>query len=129
MLTFYLLTFIFISSICSTSNNYQNSKNNDIVCRLRARAKTTPLERKTHQIYSYLLYLSIDKYHDLDLDKHPRRSSLPRPLSAISLTFPVNLKFYPSNYCCYTRRLRSPSCFSSLDLACLDLSIRASRKP
>lgn len=129
MLDFYLLALIFVSSICNKTNNYQNSKNNDTVCRLQARAKIPHLEGKIRRISSYLLDISIDEYHDLDLDKYPPRSSLPRLPVAISLTSPVNPKFCLNNCCCFSRRHRSPSCYSSLDITCLDLNFRARRKP
>ena len=64
MFPFYLLDFFLI--ICMKhQTTTKNNNNNDIVYRLQARTKSSPLERKTLKYLLFLIDSSIDKFHNL----------------------------------------------------------------
>jgi len=62
---FYLLAFFLIIICVKHQTTTKKNKNNDIVYMLQARAKTSPLERKTLKSLLFLIDYSIDEFHDL----------------------------------------------------------------
>lgn len=63
-----LISFITYYYEYISSNSYQNKKNKNTEYRLQARAKTSPLERKTRKSLLFLIDSSIDKFQDLKIE-------------------------------------------------------------